>query len=147
MQAYDDLKHFETPYVVKLHRFTPLAETQEVFTFHHPNGGASIDNSRSCFLIFERQQQPSAICHGFAGYFDAELYKKVNFLLCDAGKQQFATKRVGRIQDRASGLLRKTGIWWSISRTFRIRTMHTQEANSRMAEVCSSSLRRLSEDA
>lgn len=77
MQAYDDLKHFETPYVVKLHRFTPLAETQEVFTFHHPNAAATIDNSRSCSLKFKRQQQPSAICHGFAGYFDAELYNKV----------------------------------------------------------------------
>ena len=28
VQAYDDLEHFETPFVVKLHRFNPLADTQ-----------------------------------------------------------------------------------------------------------------------
>ena len=77
MQAYDDLKHFETPYVVKLHRFTALSETQEVFTFRHPNFSGVIDNSRSCSLTFERHNAPAAVCHGFAGYFDAELYKKV----------------------------------------------------------------------
>jgi hypothetical protein len=27
-QAYDDLEHFETPFVVKLHRFNALANTQ-----------------------------------------------------------------------------------------------------------------------
>ena len=78
LQAYDDLKHFETPYVVKLHRFTPLSDTQEVFTFKHPNFSGAIDNSRSCSLVFERPSAPAAVCHGFAGYFDAELYKKVS---------------------------------------------------------------------
>lgn len=77
LQAYDDLKHFETPYVVKLHRYTPLSETQEVFSFRHPNFSAMIDNSRSCTMTFSRQNSPAAVCHGFAGYFDAELYKKV----------------------------------------------------------------------
>lgn len=71
------MKHFETPYVVKLHRFTPLSETQEVFTFHHPNLSESIDNSRSCTLTFRRDDSPATVCHGFAGYFDAKLYKKV----------------------------------------------------------------------
>ena len=28
VQAYDDLEHFETPFVVKLHRFNTLANTQ-----------------------------------------------------------------------------------------------------------------------
>lgn len=74
------MKHFETPYVVKLHRFTALSETQEVFTFSHPNFSGVIDNSRSCSLTFERHNAPAAVCHGFAGYFDAELYKKVTAL-------------------------------------------------------------------
>jgi type II protein arginine methyltransferase len=36
VKGYDDLEHAETPYVVKLHRFTPLADTRAVFTFAHP---------------------------------------------------------------------------------------------------------------
>jgi hypothetical protein len=28
VQAYDDLEHYETPFVVKLHRFNALADTQ-----------------------------------------------------------------------------------------------------------------------
>ena len=80
MQAYNDREHFETPYVVKMHKFTALSGTQEVFTFKHPNRDICIDNSRSCLLEFERLHQPAAICHGFAGYFDAQLYGKVTFL-------------------------------------------------------------------
>jgi len=77
LQAYDDLEHFETPFVAKLHRFTPLAEPQAVFTFHHPNKSEHIDNSRCCQLSFEASAHPG-ICHGFAGYFDAVLYKQVH---------------------------------------------------------------------
>lgn len=46
VQAYDDLEHFETPFVVKLHRFNALANTQDVFNFEHPNRDAIIDNTR-----------------------------------------------------------------------------------------------------
>ncbi|DBA92605.1 TPA: hypothetical protein ACH3X1_002824 [Trebouxia sp. C0004] len=77
VKAYDDLKHFETPFVAKLHRFTPLAEPQAVFTFHHPNKSEHIDNSRYCQLKFEASAHPG-VCHGFAGYFDAVLYKQVH---------------------------------------------------------------------
>ena len=63
----------ETPYVVKLHRFTPLAATQDVFTFDHPNTDAVIDNTRYKRIIFDRRGQPAALCHGFAGYFDAKV--------------------------------------------------------------------------
>jgi protein arginine N-methyltransferase 5 len=45
-QAYNDLAHFETPYVVKLHRVAPLAPALPVFTFEHPNPAPVIDNSR-----------------------------------------------------------------------------------------------------
>jgi protein arginine N-methyltransferase 5 len=37
VKAYNDLEHFETPYVVKLHNIYNLADTQDVFTFSHPN--------------------------------------------------------------------------------------------------------------
>ena len=77
LQAYEDTEHFETPFVAKLHRFTPLAEPQAVFTFSHPNRSHPIDNSRHCQLVFEPTGQP-AICHGFAGYFDAVLYKQIH---------------------------------------------------------------------
>lgn len=63
----------ETPYVVKLHRVTPLADTQDVFTFEHPNRDAVIDNTRYKRLVFERRGRPAALCHGFAGYFDAKV--------------------------------------------------------------------------
>ena len=37
LQAFGDLKHFETPYVVKMHNAYMLAEPQQCFTFVHPN--------------------------------------------------------------------------------------------------------------
>ncbi|BDA41363.1 Protein arginine N-methyltransferase 5 [Coccomyxa sp. Obi] len=78
VKVYNDLEHFETPYVVKLHRFTALAETQPVFTFEHPNRAAAIDNNRAARLCFDRTGRSAAVCHGFAGYFDACLYGKVH---------------------------------------------------------------------
>ncbi len=76
VQAYNDREHLETPYVVKLHRFTALAPTQPAFTFEHPSpaaGAASApDNTREVPLRFERPGAPAAVCHGFAGYFDAQ---------------------------------------------------------------------------
>jgi protein arginine N-methyltransferase 5 len=77
MQAYDDLEHFETPYVVKLHRVTPLAPTQPVFTFEHPNNAVQIDNTRSVDLVFPREGLPAGMCHGFGGFFEAHLYGDV----------------------------------------------------------------------
>jgi protein arginine N-methyltransferase 5 len=108
-QAYNDLAHFETPYVVKLHRVAPLAPALPVFTFEHPNNAPVIDNSRCVAarvtpaasasaaitradppasalralsyiaLRFERgADAPGALLHGFAGYFDAQLYKDVH---------------------------------------------------------------------
>eukprot|EP00884_Botryococcus_braunii_P016344 jgi/Botrbrau1/3393/Bobra.0337s0034.1 len=77
VKAYDDLEHFETPYVVKLHRVTPLGRAQPVFTFSHPNWEPNIDNSRSADLRFPRDDQLAAMCHGLAGYFEAHLYGDV----------------------------------------------------------------------
>lgn len=63
--------HFETPYVVRLHNVTILAESQPVFTFEHPNPPPT-DNSRYKSLSFDVEME--AELHGFAGYFDTVLY-------------------------------------------------------------------------
>ncbi|KAL4443757.1 hypothetical protein ABPG75_011494 [Micractinium tetrahymenae] len=78
VRAYDDVEHFETAYVVKLFKFHPLAPTQEVFTFEHPNRVERIDNTRSIRLEFECTPPGGTVCHGFAGYFDAQLYRDVH---------------------------------------------------------------------
>ncbi|KAI8473882.1 MAG: PRMT5 arginine-N-methyltransferase-domain-containing protein [Monoraphidium minutum] len=77
-RAYKDLEHFETPYVVKLHRFYMLSPPQPVFTFEHPNTDTRIDNNRAISLTFPRAPEDGAgELHGFAGYFEAELYPGV----------------------------------------------------------------------
>ena len=77
LQAYNDREHLETPYVAKLHRFTALAPTLPVFTFEHPNPAvetaAGPDNARETPLRFQRPGAPAAVCHGFAGYFEAQV--------------------------------------------------------------------------
>jgi protein arginine N-methyltransferase 5 len=46
-----------------------------VFTFEHPNRATPIDNGRSITLTFPRAASDGAgELHGFAGYFDADLY-------------------------------------------------------------------------
>ncbi len=52
-QAFDAIKQFETPFVIRLHRFTPLAPSLPVFTFTHPNWDEVIDNTRAASLLFE----------------------------------------------------------------------------------------------
>ena len=63
--------------MVKMHRVAPLAATQDVFTFVHPNADAVIDNTRYARLVFDRTGQPAALCHGFAGYFDSKVTRRV----------------------------------------------------------------------
>ena len=51
VKGYEDLEHSETPYVVKMHRFSPLAETAPVFTFSHPRGGeAEVGNGDAAMV-------------------------------------------------------------------------------------------------
>jgi protein arginine N-methyltransferase 5 len=90
VKSYKDLKHFETMYVVKLHNVTQvrkytttlliqslqLAESQECFTFVHPNRENPIDNTRYTQLKFV--SSINAQVHGFAGFFDAQLYEDVH---------------------------------------------------------------------
>ncbi|KAL6544219.1 Protein arginine N-methyltransferase 5 [Orobanche gracilis] len=78
IKSHKDLVHFETPYVVKLHRVARLAHTQSVFKFNHPKGSKMSNEcyERLCFNI--PSDTGSALIHGFAGYFDAILYKDVH---------------------------------------------------------------------
>eukprot|EP01006_Ploeotia_vitrea_P019065 TRINITY_DN51127_c0_g1_i1.p1 TRINITY_DN51127_c0_g1~~TRINITY_DN51127_c0_g1_i1.p1 ORF type:complete len:557 (-),score=51.20 TRINITY_DN51127_c0_g1_i1:321-1934(-) len=85
---YNDLEHYETPYVVNIHSGVTLAEPQEVFTFEHPNPefnsnfnsqkhptATNPDNTRATQLSFS--VNCNALVHGFAGYFTAWLYKDI----------------------------------------------------------------------
>mmetsp|Transcript_8108 Transcript_8108/g.27202 ORF Transcript_8108/g.27202 Transcript_8108/m.27202 type:complete len:505 (+) Transcript_8108:292-1806(+) len=76
VKAYNDVKHFETTYVVKMHTHKVLSDAQECWTFSHPNREVPIDNSRQSRHRF--QVKRSSCLHGFAGYFDALLYADVH---------------------------------------------------------------------
>jgi protein arginine N-methyltransferase 5 len=72
VKAYSDLAHFETPYVVRLHNVQLLADAQPVFVFEHPNKDRVVDNNR--YLSMKFKIGSANTMHGFAGYFDAQLY-------------------------------------------------------------------------
>ncbi|XP_039018708.1 protein arginine N-methyltransferase 1.5-like isoform X1 [Hibiscus syriacus] len=79
VKSHKDLVHFETAYVVKLHGVARLAPTKPVFTFNHPDYSTKKSNQRYKKLQFEIPRDTgSAMVHGFAGYFDATLYKDVH---------------------------------------------------------------------
>ncbi|KNA06780.1 hypothetical protein SOVF_177920 isoform A [Spinacia oleracea] len=79
VKVHKDLAHLETPYVVKLHKVARLAPCQPVFTFVHPDNSPSKDNQRYTKLKFDIPGDTgSTLVHGFAGYFDAILYKDVH---------------------------------------------------------------------
>jgi protein arginine N-methyltransferase 5 len=93
VKHYDDLSHFETAYVVKIHNANILASSKPCFTFVHPNvehaaykpgsvvysaklHNKVVDNSRYTKLVFEIPTNTTL--HGFAGYFDCTLYGDVH---------------------------------------------------------------------
>ncbi|KAI5586964.1 hypothetical protein BDE02_06G246900 [Populus trichocarpa] len=79
VKSHKDLVHFETAYVVKLHNVARLAPSQTVFTFTHPDYSTKKSNQRYKRLQFEIPcDTGSAMVHGFAGHFDAKLYKDVH---------------------------------------------------------------------
>ncbi|KAJ8548115.1 hypothetical protein K7X08_021351 [Anisodus acutangulus] len=79
IKSHKDLVHFETAYVVKLHRVARLTSPQPVFTFNHPEDSTKKSNDRYKKLRFEIPTDTgSALVHGFAGYFDSVLYKDVH---------------------------------------------------------------------
>lgn len=71
----------ETPFVVKLHRYAPLAHAQLCFAFDH--GAAwrdrrdEPDNVRSAQIAFDLAVDGASTVHGLAGYFEAQLYDDV----------------------------------------------------------------------
>ncbi|XP_061364312.1 protein arginine N-methyltransferase 1.5-like, partial [Gastrolobium bilobum] len=74
-----DTLSLETACVVKIHKVARLTPAQKVFTFTHPKHTDQESNQRYKklhFLIPESAE--SALVHGFAGYFDATLYKDVH---------------------------------------------------------------------
>uniref|UniRef100_A0A8C4N9H1 Protein arginine N-methyltransferase 5 n=1 Tax=Eptatretus burgeri TaxID=7764 RepID=A0A8C4N9H1_EPTBU len=71
----DPEAQFEMPYVVRLHNYSELAEPQPCFSFTHPNRDESHDNSRYKVLNFTSTMD--GVLHGFAGYFETELYADV----------------------------------------------------------------------
>lgn len=76
VKAYgESLREMETAYVVKIHRGKLVSATQPVFSFAHPNRAALIDNSRYTKLQFHMTE--TNMVHGFAGYFEAVLYKDI----------------------------------------------------------------------
>ncbi|EHA8586617.1 putative protein arginine N-methyltransferase [Cocos nucifera] len=79
VKSHRDLAHFETAYVVKLHRVARLAPSQPLFSFKHPEYSTKKSNQRYKKLRFEIPLDTgSAMVHGFAGYFDATLYQDVH---------------------------------------------------------------------
>ncbi|CAK9175756.1 unnamed protein product, partial [Ilex paraguariensis] len=65
VKSHKDLVHFETAYVVKLHRVARLSPSQPVFTFTHPNYSTKKSNHRYKKLQFEISRDTgSAMVHG-----------------------------------------------------------------------------------
>jgi type II protein arginine methyltransferase len=73
--ARDTPKGLETPFVVKLHNFSPLADPLPLFRFEHPRLNTFGDNSRFGVVSFTIQE--CAIVHGFSGTFEATLYEDI----------------------------------------------------------------------
>ena len=71
--AHED--SFHLGYVVRLQCFNLLDKVQPCFKFVHPNNDPVIDNSRHLSLEFTSTTE--SVLHGFAGYFDAKLYRDV----------------------------------------------------------------------
>jgi len=77
VDAFKDLKHMETSYVVKVFNAYTIAPPQPVFTFHHPNRTEGPpDNSRYKKLVFKCSQDVTM--YGLVGYFSTDLYKGIS---------------------------------------------------------------------
>ena len=77
-QASESSSHedsFHLGYVVRLQAVNLLDKVQPCFKFVHPNKDPVIDNSRHLSLEFNTDMD--TVLHGFAGYFDARLYRDV----------------------------------------------------------------------
>lgn len=66
----------EQIYVVNMRNMYIISPAQPLFTFDHPRCDLERNNNRYTTLTFDIKQD--CILHGFAGYFNAVLYKDVN---------------------------------------------------------------------
>jgi len=72
VKNYSSLAHFETAYVVKFHQaFYPTTDVKPCFSFEHPNWDL---RSNDRYAEIEFTSEVESLVHGFAGYFDCELY-------------------------------------------------------------------------
>ncbi|KAK2391815.1 putative histone H2B.3 [Trifolium repens] len=79
IKAGDGILRLETAFNTRMHNVARLAPCQPLFTFTHPNRFDKESNQRYKKLQFViPDDAKSAIVHGFAGYFDATLYKDVH---------------------------------------------------------------------
>jgi protein arginine N-methyltransferase 5 len=66
----------EQIYVVNMRNMYIIAPAQPLFTFNHPRCDLRKNNDRYTTLTFDIKQD--CVLHGFAGYFNAVLYKDIN---------------------------------------------------------------------
>ncbi|WJX16365.1 Protein arginine N-methyltransferase 5 [Trifolium repens] len=79
VKAKEQIFAFETAFITKMHNVARLAPSQPLFTFTHPKHSVKESNRRYRKLQFVIPDDPeSTMVHGFAGYFDATLYKDVH---------------------------------------------------------------------
>lgn len=65
----------EQLYVVNMRNMYIIADAKPLFTFEHPRSDLDKNNDRYATLIFDIKQD--CVLHGFAGYFNAVLYKDI----------------------------------------------------------------------
>lgn len=68
-------KKAQTMYVVHLNNVYHIDSPQRLFEFEHPNREYPVDNSRFGEVVFNTKVD--CVLTGFAGYFDADLYKDI----------------------------------------------------------------------
>lgn len=69
-------ENHEQLYVVNMRNMYIIARAQPLFTFNHPRCDLEKNNDRYATLTFDIKQD--CILHGFAGYFNAILYKDIH---------------------------------------------------------------------
>ncbi|CAI8040960.1 Protein arginine N-methyltransferase 5, partial [Geodia barretti] len=69
------LHQFDIPSVVYMRNMYEIAQPKVCFTFLHPNWSVPVDNRRYICLRFTAKE--SITMHGFAGYFDTNLYDHI----------------------------------------------------------------------
>jgi hypothetical protein len=73
-----DATNFEKLFVVKLHNHSLLAPPQPLFEFAHPRArAAELSYNERCATLRYRSAI-GGLCHGFAGYFNCELFKELS---------------------------------------------------------------------